>query len=93
MKFRIAIIALVMLGTFVSTTHAQSNCCNIQVSGVNRNVMQTTVPPQGTAGPGGTYISSETDTYGIACVNSDTGKACSSASTPSNARVLSEARI
>jgi hypothetical protein len=34
--------------------------------------------------PGGTYIPTQTNTYGIACINSDTAKPCNSASMPNN---------
>ena len=83
MKFRIA-ITLILLSTFVLAAQAQSsNCCQIQVGGVQISGATTTVPPSA-SGPGGTYIPTQTDTYPIACVNSQTGKACNSTGTPNN---------
>lgn len=85
MRFRILIV-LVLLGIFVSTAQGQTNCCQIQVGGLSVSGGQpvTVAPNAGAPGPGGTYIPTETNTYPIACVNSDTGKPCNATSMPNN---------
>jgi len=85
-KFRISTI-LILLGIFVSAAHAQtqSNCCEIQVGGVQTSGANGSVPPD-SSGPGGVYIATQTETYPIACVNlsSGTAKPCNSTSVPNN---------
>jgi hypothetical protein len=75
---------LLLLGMFASRSRGQSNnCCQIQVGGVNASGSTMTVPASA-SGPGGTYTSTETDTYPIACFNTATQKACSLSSPPNN---------
>ncbi len=75
---------LLLLGTFASVSRAQSNnCCQIEVGGVNASGATMTVPASA-SGPGGTYTSTQTDTYPIACFNTATQKACSLSSPPNN---------
>jgi hypothetical protein len=82
-KSRIAVM-LILLGTFVSAVQAQStNCCQIQVGGVSSTGVSTVLPASA-SGPGGTYVSSETDTYPVACINSQTAKACNLTTAPTN---------
>lgn len=78
----ITLITLMLLCAFAaSIAHAQGNCCQIQVSGVTVNMTTTKV----SGPPSGTYISTQTNSYNIACANSQTGKACDIATNPTNA--------
>lgn len=83
MKFRVTLALLIMLIGFHSV-HAQTNCCNVVPGPVQSNPTLVQVPAQGN-NPGGTYISTETDTYVIQCINSSTQKSCNTTpSTPNN---------
>jgi hypothetical protein len=88
MKSRIITIILIGLAAFASAAHAQSNCCEIQVQGPNISGGPMTVPPSA-AGPGGTYYPSQIVTYGVACFNSSTSKACNLASASPNSITIS----
>ncbi|SRR6266446_2178405 len=69
MKFRIA-LPFVLLGIFVASAQAQSNCCIIRPGAHQQS--QTLDPTR-------QYIISETDTYTIACTNQQTSSACGTA--------------
>lgn len=86
MKSRITII-LILLGIFGAAARAQNNCCNIVPGPVQPARTTTSVPaPPGGNQSAGSYVSSETDTYVIQCVNSSTGKFCNTTpTTPNNA--------
>jgi hypothetical protein len=67
------------------SAHAQTNCCNVVPGPVQSNPTLVQVPANGN-NPGGTYISAETDTYVIQCINSSTQKSCNTTpATPNNA--------
>lgn len=88
MKIRISII-LILLSILVSVAQAQtSNCCQIVVGGVQTSGAKGSVPPNsnpGTSnGPGGVYVATQTETYPVACINSDTQKACNPTTVPNN---------
>ena len=61
MKFRISTV-LILLGIFVSAAQAQSNCCQIQLGGVQISGANGSVAPSA-SGPGGTYVATQTETY------------------------------
>ena len=82
MKLRISII-LVLLGFFVSIAQAQSNCCQIQTGGVQTSGGEGSVPSNSN-GPGGVYIATQTETYPIACKNTQTNSNCNSTTVPNN---------
>ena len=87
MKFRISII-LVLLSIFASVAQAQSDCCIIQLGGQQISGGEGSVPANGnpgpTQGPGGVYIATQTETYPVSCINSQTSKPCNSTSVPNN---------
>ena len=82
MKLRVTFI-LILLGLVVSTSKAQSNCCEIQPGSPQEQGNLVVVPPSG-SNPGGRYYSSITTTTVISCINTSTSKPCSSAATPNN---------
>lgn len=82
MKSRIALIVS-LLSICAGSVQAQENCCTIVPGSVQTSAATTTVPPSGT-NPGGTYTSSETQTYTITCTNSQTQMPCSKANVPNN---------
>jgi hypothetical protein len=82
MKLRIAII-LILLGIFVSTVQAQTNCCTIKPGPPQTTGGLQTVPPSGSR-PGGTFYPTLTETIVISCIDSSTSKPCNSQSTPNN---------
>lgn len=74
MKLRIAVV-LILLGAFISSTLAQTNCCYIQPgSQSTANTPATVAPSNGKSG--GTYTGSATQTTIITCYNNSTGKTC-----------------
>lgn len=82
MKIRIFLL-LILSSVFVSLAQGSGNCCGIQVGGVQITGANQSVPAD-TNGPGGTYQSTLTQTFPIACVNTQTGNNCNSTSPPNN---------
>lgn len=80
MKLRIAIL-LVAFGTLVSPARA-TNCCGIQVGALTDSQTLGTVSDGN--GHSMTYVVSETQTYPLACINSQTAKSCNSTNVPNN---------
>ncbi|HYL63289.1 MAG TPA: hypothetical protein VE077_11780 [Candidatus Methylomirabilis sp.] len=72
MKFRIAIV-LILLGLFDAATHAQNNCCNIVPGTAQTSGITTATVPPSASGPGGTYTATITETYVIQCINNSSG--------------------
>lgn len=82
MKLRVSIV-LLLFGFFVSAAQAQTNCCQIQTGGVQTSGGQGSVPPDQN-GPGGLYFPMLTETYPIACKNTQTAAPCNSTTVPPN---------
>lgn len=77
MKLRMFTIFL-LPAISVATAHAQSNCCQINNGSLQITSGGTMSVPADGNGPGGIYVSSETDTYTITCLNSETSQSCQS---------------